>query len=165
MELSEGKHDLVLGESTFTLNVAEPEVKTSVVESEGIEEGAVFETELPTLTLKPIEEALIIVTWQSTVYSQTLIADASGQSLEIKAPAGLTPGEHTVTWYAQNLETGLKSQPTQVAFTVSPSAAAFISGETSEIGDTSPWLLAALAGGVLATLGVLGFVLRKRRLP
>ncbi len=160
-ELPEGKHDLVLGDSSFTVNVAEPEFKTPVIASEGIEVGTVFkEDETPALTLKPVEEALIVVTWQSTVYSQTLIADASGANIEIEPPADLGPGEHTVTWYSQNLETGQKSQPTQVAFTIAnPSTTAFVTGET---GGLSPWILAAIGGGVLLALTGLGLVMKKK---
>lgn len=162
VELPEGKHDLVLGDSSFTVNVAEPEFKTPVIPSEGIEAGTVFkEDETPALTLKPMEEALIVVTWQSTVYSQTLIADASGASIKIEPPADLGPGEHTVTWYSQNLETGQKSQPTQVAFTItSPTTTAFVTGETNEL---SLWTLAAIGGGVLLTLTALGLVLSKKQ--
>lgn len=96
----------------------------------------------------------LIVTWQSLVLSNTIIIDNAGQEFEISAPRQLELGQHTVTLYAVDNATGLKSAPIQIPFTI------------GEVNLTEPffqkpaWTLALGITGI-ALIGTL-FSLRRR---
>lgn len=163
-DLGQGSHKLILsmGEaepedlsSAFTVNVQEvPTVKAPV--SSGLVEGAVVTEKQPTFSLESTGKQLITVVWESTIYSQTLIADAAGQTLEIQAPEGLGEGDHVVTWYATDLETNEKTAPTQIQFSVSQ--AAFITTQNTGA-DSSTALFGGFA--VLSALAGTAFLARR----
>jgi len=167
-DLEEGEHTLIVlsGDETdisemsqaFTLNVVKdtgvkkPEPiapKTVEEEKTVVAEGAQIETSKPKLTIAPPADHKIVITWQSTVYSQTLIADASGSNIDIQPPEDLEPGEHTVTYYSVDQETNTKSEPTQIAFEVSGTTAF----ATGDIEDNS------ILGIVLGSVGLLVFLM------
>ncbi len=87
------------------------------------------------LPLSAKEGQKLVVTWHSAVLSQTLIADASGKIIRIKPQTTLEKGEHTVTWYAVDPETGLRSQPETLQFELTTAGfirPQFVTGEQSQ---------------------------------
>lgn len=166
-ELDAGEHTLILivGDSldeltdisqTLTLNVVDYIKKPEYV-SLGLVDGSTISEKRPTLALTAADNYMIVIAWQSTIYGQTLIADASNQTVNASPVENLELGEHTVTWYAMDPETGAKSQPTQISFEVTPTA--FVSGETS-----SPWLIVLGSIAVLASLTALALFYRNRKI-
>lgn len=166
-ELDAGEHTLVLivGDSldeltdisrTLTLNIVDYIKKPEYV-SLGLVDGSTISEKRPTLALTAADNYMIVIAWQSTIYGQTLIADASNQTVNASPVENLELGEHTVTWYAMDPETGAKSQPTQISFEVTPTA--FVSGETS-----SPWLIVLGSIAVLASLTALALFYRNRKI-
>lgn len=166
-KLDAGEHTLVLtvGDSldeltdisrTLTLNVVNYIKKPEYV-SLGIEDGATISEKRPTLALTAADNYMIVIAWQSTIYGQTLIADTSNQVVDARPVENLELGNHTVTWYAMDLETGAKSQPTQISFEVTPTA--FVSGDTS-----SPWVIVLGSVAVLASLTALALFYRNRKI-
>ena len=100
----------------------------------------------------------IIAHIQSTVFSQTPIADASNTGeFALNLPEALAPGEHTASLYAVDLETGDKTEAQQLAFTVTNTAFA----GPQQIEDKNP--IGIIAGSVIAlvTLLGLGYFFRK----
>ena len=166
-ELEAGSHNLILtsGEdeikdicSTFSVDVVAVADRPEFVNL-GLADGTTIVEKQPTLSLKIPADHMLVVTWQSSIYSQTLIADASDETVEIRPPEELELGEHSVTWYAVDLETNQKSSPTQVNFNVSTTA--FVSGEAAG----SNWLVIALGSlTVLASLTALALFFRSRRM-
>jgi hypothetical protein len=163
-DLDEGSHKLILsmGEaepedlsSAFMVNVQEVATVKAPVSS-GLAAGAVVTEKQPTFSLESTGKQLITVVWESTIYSQTLIADAAGQTLEIQPPEGLGEGDHVVTWYATDLETNEKTAPTQIQFSVSQ--AAFITTQNTGA-DSSTALFGGLA--VLSALAGTAFLARR----
>lgn len=140
---------------TFTINAVDY-VQEPLYVNFGIKNNSTITERAPELELQAEEEQMILVVWRSTILSQTLIADASGQIIMAKPVKNLELGDHTVTWYAINLEDNTKSAPTKLAFTVGNTA--FISGDNG----VSP--LTVILGGiaVLSSLTALGLFLRKR---
>ncbi|MBT5823574.1 hypothetical protein HOH67_00395, partial [Candidatus Peregrinibacteria bacterium] len=68
---------------------------------------------------------MMVITWHSSIFSQTIIADANteiGESIIITPTQPLETGKHEVTWYAVDPVNNLRSGPGQIAFTVVPSA-------------------------------------------
>ncbi len=110
----------------------------------------------PELTLVAADNYRIVVSWKSTVFSQTLISDSTNQVINIQPGKELELGEHTVTWYAVDLENNQKSAPTEVPFTITNPA--FISGEQVETNSLTI-LLGSIA--VLASLTAIGLYFRK----
>lgn len=167
-ELDAGEHTIVLTvgdspdeitdiSSTLTLNVVEY-VKKPQYLGLGLQDGSMVNESRPTLSLKSAGNYMVVVAWRSTIYSQTLIADAEDQVIDARPVENLELGDHTVTWYAQDLETGAKSTPTQISFEVTNTA--FISGE----GGSSPWVIILGSVAVLASLSALALFYRNRRM-
>lgn len=164
-ELSEDTHVLVVTSggdeikqisSTFTINTINFIGKPQYVDL-GITDGSVITDRTPLLSLKSTDAYQIMATFQSTIYSQTLIADAANQTVNFQPVENLELGEHTITWYAVDLETNQKSAPTQVNFTVATTA--FATGDTN-----SPWLIVLGSVAVLASLTALALFFRSRRM-
>lgn len=168
VELAAGKHTIVLatGDSLENLIDVSLPIEINLVDyvkkpqfnGLGLADGDFTTQTRPTLSLTAMSEYMVVVLWQSTVNGQTLIADASEQTLNARPVENLELGEHTVTWYAQDLKTGNKSAPTQIDFTVTNTA--FVSGET----DTSPWTIALGSIAVLASLSALALFYRNRKI-
>lgn len=163
--LTEGTHTLIFTaggdeirdiSSTYTVNAIDFVIPPAYVNL-GIEEGSTITERKPVLSLQAAADYMIVVAWKSTIYGQTLIADAAGDTLEVQPTDDLELGEHEVTWYAVNLENNQKSAPTQVHFTVATSA--FATGET---GNT--WLIVLGSVAVLASLTALALFFRNRRM-
>ena len=163
-ELSVGKHTLIAIQGTdedpqeisrtYTVNVLDY-VKRPEYVSLGLKDGSTITDPQPTIDLKAADNYMVMITWRSTVYSQTLIADVADQTLYAKPAENLELGDHTVSWYAVDLETNQKSAPTQVAFTISNTA--FINGENGS--NTLAVIFGSIA--VLASLAALGLYFRK----
>lgn len=98
-------------------------------------------------------EVQLVVVWRSLVLSNTIVAD---QNFAINAPEELEPGEHTATIYAVDTETGDRSAPVQVSFTVSTTG--FASGDTKGI---SP--IITIAGSTIILLSLIGLAIYRRR--
>jgi hypothetical protein len=111
----------------------------------------------PELELKAVINQKIVIIWRSAILSQTLIADASGQIITAKPVENLELGEHTVTWYAIDLENGTKSAPTQMNFSVINTA--FISGDN---GDNKIIIILSAVAGLLA-ITTLTLLIKRRR--
>lgn len=165
-KLDEGPHSLFITSgginfddisSLFTLNVVKATQKAEFV-GLGATNAGVIDIKRPTLSLKAGQNSMLVVAWRSTVYSQTLIADASEQTMNIHPAKDLELGEHTVTWYAVDMKSGEKSSPTQVGFTVTNTA--FITGQTG----TSPLTIFLGAVAILASLTALALFYRNRRM-
>lgn len=165
-KMEAGSHTIVLatGEdldsikalsSTITLNMVNY-VKRPQYVSLGIQEGSQVPGDAM-LSLKAAGTYMMVVAWQSTIFSQTLIADSEGQIMEARPVENLELGDHKVTWYAQDLETGAKSTPTQISFEVTNTA--FVTGETA-----SPWVIVLGSIAVLASLSALALFYRNRRI-
>ena len=133
-------------------------VKKPLFDGLGLQNQSAITERLPTLSLKAASDYMIVIAWKSTIFSQTLIADASDQTLNARPVENLELGDHTVTWYAQDLKTGATSTPTQISFEVTNTA--FASGETG----ASPWTIALGSIAVLASLTALALFYRNRKL-
>ncbi len=166
-ELDAGSHTIILasGEdlndiqalsATITLNMVNY-VKRPQYISLGLQDGSLVKADEVALMLKAGGNYMMVIAWQSTIFSQTLIADAEGQIMEARPVENLELGDHKVTWYAQDLETGAKSTPTQISFEVTNTA--FVTGET-----TSPWVIILGSIAVLASLSALALFFRNRRM-
>jgi hypothetical protein len=134
-KLSEGLHTISAtsgGETIsdiskhFTINVR-PRVKEPLYMGFDPQGDLSTANRTPALELKASEKQEIMIVWHSAILSQTLIADASGQTISAKPVENLELGQHTVTWYAINLENGSKSAPTQMDFSIINTA--FMSGD------------------------------------
>lgn len=167
-ELPAGKHTIVLttGESLNALTDISLPIEINLVDyvkkpqfaGLGLEDGDFTTETRPTLSLTALSDYKIVILWKSTVNGQTLIADASDQTLNARPVENLELGDHTVTWYAEDLKTGDKSAPTQIAFNVTNTA--FVTGETG----TSPWTIALGSIAVLASLTALALFYRNRKI-
>jgi hypothetical protein len=112
----------------------------------------------PNLSLRaPDAGNVIVIAWHSTIYSQTLIADTTNQTLDVRPPENLELGDHTVTWYAQNLDTNQKSAGTQIPFEVASTA--FASGQ-----GASPLVVILGSIAVLSSLAALALFFRNRKM-
>ncbi len=161
-DLSAGTHTLVAIAGTlenpldisapFTVNAFKTVSKPDYV-SVNLQNGST--TSDPILDLKVSDKYMVVVSWRSSIYSQTLIADAADQTIYAKPVENLELGDHTVTWYAVDPESNQKSEPTQVAFTVTN--AAFINGEN----ESNIWTVILGSIAVLASLTALGLYFRK----
>lgn len=137
-----------------------PIAKIQVLENGGIAAPSLVENGLSgdrgtaqiALNTEPGKE--LFVTWQSTVFSNVLIADASQVSLNKALPQG----DHTVTWQARDLESGVCSSPEQRIFNVTH--AGFVNLGAAEKAPLSSFLGAAL---ILASLAGLGYAFQKKR--
>ena len=112
------------------------------------------------LPLSAKEGQKLVVTWHSAVLSQTLIADASGKVIRIKPQTTLEKGEHTVTWYAVDPETGLRSQPETLQFELTTAGfirPQFVTGEQSQ---NMIRVLGSLV--ILLSVSVVTLILKKR---
>ncbi len=166
-EVPAGNHTIFLatGSSLDSLTDISQPIEVTVVDyvkkpqfaGLGLSDGAYIDDPRPTLSLNA-SDVMVVVLWQSTVNGLTLIADASDQTLNARPVENLELGEHVVTWYAEDLKTGNKSAPTQIAFNVTNTA--FASGETSE----SPWVIALGSIAILASLTALALFYRNRKL-
>lgn len=166
-DFTEGSHSFIItsGKSldeisdmsgVITLNMVN-HVKRPEYVSLGLQNGSKINDSRPSLALTAADNYMIIVVWRSTIYSQILIADAAGQNIQIRPVENLELGEHTVTWYAQNLETGAKSAPSQLTFEVTKTA--FVTGE-----NTSPWIILLGSIAALASLSTLALFFRNRKM-
>lgn len=164
-ELPAGSHTLVLtsGEDeitdisgTFKLNTVEYVDKPQYA-SFGTNESVVTE-QRPLLSLKSTATYMMVAVWQSTVYSQTLIADAAGETVDFIPNEDLENGNHTVTYYSVDLGTDQKSAPTQIEFSVANTA--FATGTT---GSSSPWIIVLGSIAALSSLTALALFFRGRR--
>lgn len=124
-------------------------------QSLSLKNGAIITDRDPEIDLLAKGEHMIVIAWRSSIYSQTLIADAADQTIYAKPAENLELGDHTVTWYAVDPESNQKSEPTQVAFTITN--AAFINGEN----QSSLWTMILGSIAVLASLTALGLYFRK----
>lgn len=140
----------------ITLNMVSY-VKRPEYVSLGLQDGSIIDERRPTLALTAADNYMIVVAWRSTIYSQTLIADSAGQTIDVRPVENLELGEHTVTWYAQDIETGAKSTPTQLSFEVTNTA--FVTGETN-----SPWVIVLGSIAVLASISALALFFRNRKM-
>lgn len=120
-----------------------------------LKNGASITDRQPKLDLMANEKQMITISWRSSIYSQTLIADAADQTIYAQPAENLELGDHTVTWYAVDPETNQKSEPTRVAFTITN--AAFINGENG----SNLWTVILGSVAVLASLAALGLYFRK----
>lgn len=145
--------------STFTLNVVDL-VKRPVYVS--LANGARITERQPIVDVQAEKHTMIIFVFRSTIYGSVVLADFDGQIVNSKPNKDLELGDHTVTWYAQDLSTNKKSNPTQVAFNITNEA--FVSGQTSDSG-TSPWTLILGSIAVLASLSALGLYFRRKSSP
>jgi parallel beta-helix repeat protein len=112
----------------------------------------------PSLVLKAEKDQMVLVTWQSKILGQTLIADAN-QEVIARPMAALGDGEHTVTWIAVDMNTLEKSEAKQFQFNVATTA--FATGEIKE--DQSPWIILASGAAVLMTLSGLAIIWKKEK--
>ncbi len=103
----------------------------------------------------------IVYHFQSVVLSQTLIADASGQTLSIKPTEPLEPGTHNLTIAAIDTETNERSNTMEIQFTVDPTTSAFIAGQNTESKNIAATAASALA--FLFGLTALAFFMKKRK--
>lgn len=100
----------------------------------------------------------LVYHFQSAVLSQTLIADASGQTIALQPKTPLEKGNHTLTIAAIDPITNERSESTEIQFSVDASTTAFVSGQSSE---AKPWGMLAGAAVLLAGLSALAIFLRK----
>ena len=143
-----------------------PTPQINIQKTAAEETGAAAASEGDTLTLNfeggnAGKALMVTVTWQSTVLSQTFIADINEEGVaqvSLKRPASLENGDHTVTVSASDPETGEKGAAQQLSFEVS--TVAFATGDT---GGGSP--LGVVVGGIaiLAFLTALAIFMRKRK--
>lgn len=120
--------------------------------------GQLIQEQRPTIKLFPEPKQIVVVTWNSAVYTQVLIADANGSPMEVRPAHDLAFNEeHTVTWYAIDPESGEKSSAEQIKFKIG-NTPALITGDTQGL-PAANILLIALA--ILGGLGVLSFTVRK----
>jgi parallel beta-helix repeat protein len=124
-----------------------------------VTEGANLAEKQPVLKIAPPANHKLVVTWQSTVYSQTLISDTNGAPIDIRPPEKLKAGNHTVTYYSVDRETNTKSAPAQISFNVSGTTAF----ATGDIGGMPVWGVAGGSLAVLLSLTALAVFFRKRR--
>ncbi|MFT7184449.1 MAG: hypothetical protein ACI9QC_000791, partial [Oceanicoccus sp.] len=103
----------------------------------------------------------IVYHFQSAVLSQTLIADASGQTVALAPSELLEPGNHRLTIAAIDPETNERSESIQIEFAVDATTTAFVSGQVSE--GANPWAMVGGAAAFLAGLGALAAFLKKRK--
>lgn len=164
-ELDEGKHTILATSGgddwtditkTFTVNVVNY-VKKPQYRSLGLADGSKIQERRPSLSLQAASQYMVVVAWKSTIYSQTLIADSANSTITARPTEKLDLGEHTVTWYAQDLELNRKSAPTQLEFSITETA--FIRGQTD-----SPWVVILGSVAVLTSLTALALFFRNRRM-
>ncbi len=120
-----------------------------------MKEGANFTHEAKLKIAAPANHK-VVVTWQSTVFSQTSIVDATGSPIALSQE--LPHGKHTVTFASISPE-NVKSEPTQISFEVGPQTA-FVSGDTR---NTSALKVIFGALALLTGLITLAVVIRKRK--
>ncbi len=142
--------------STYTLNVLEW-IKRPEYVSLALKNGDYITETQPVVDLQTMANYMVIVSFNSTIYSQVLIADADNQVVYAKPAEDLELGEHTVTWYAQDLETNRKSNPTRVSFNITNEA--FVNGQSGN----SPWMLILGSIAVLASMAAIGLYFRKNK--
>jgi hypothetical protein len=169
VELEAGMHTVLLAvgdgdledanEISQTLNLTAIDyVKKPQYLSLGFEDGSRVNERRPNLSLRaPDAGNVIVIAWHSTIYSQTLIADTTNQTLDVRPPENLELGDHTVTWYAQNLDTNQKSAGTQIPFEVASTA--FASGQ-----GASPLVVILGSIAVLSSLAALALFFRNRKM-
>jgi hypothetical protein len=145
--------------STFTLNVLEW-VKRPVYVS--LANGASITERQPVIDVQTEKHTMVIFIFRSTIYGSVILADFDGQIVKASPREDLELGDHTVTWYAQDLGTSKKSNPTQVAFNITNEA--FVSGQTGS-SETSPLTLILGSIAVLASLSALGLYFRRKSSP
>ena len=126
-----------------------------------LKNGQVLEAADVELSLKVDEsknDRLVYVTWQSALYSQTLIADADEENISTQPPTALPAGKHEVTWYVVDTEENFKSSPERLSFNVR--SVAFLSGDTQGQG-----FVKIVLGGVIVFFVISLFALMLRRKP
>ncbi len=163
-ELTAGTHTLIAVagtlekprdlSSSFTVHVMDY-VKRPEYVSLSLKENIDITDSQPTLDLKAEDDYMIVVSWRSTIYTQTFIADETNSMVYASPWEALDPGSHTVTWYAVDLDKNQKSNPTQIAFNIVE--AAFIKGQTAS--NTLTIILGSLLA--LASVTALGLYLSR----
>ena len=154
---SAGEKDAQDFSTPWTLEVSATDAISSPIASEESLASGEFTSD-PSLVLKAEKDQMVLVTWQSKILGQTLIADAN-QEVIARPMAALGDGEHTVTWIAVDMNTLEKSEAKQFGFNVATTA--FATGEIKE--DQSPWIILASGAAVLMTLSGLAIIWKKEK--
>ncbi len=164
-DLKEGQHTIIAVSGDKTVKDISQAITVNVVASTGVQkpvndetvmkEGANFTHEAKLKIAAPANHK-VVVTWQSTVFSQTSIVDATGSPIALSQE--LPHGKHTVTFASISPE-NVKSEPTQISFEVGPQTA-FVSGDTR---NTSALKVIFGALALLTGLITLAVVIRKRK--
>ncbi len=135
------------------LKIEETTIEAPVLDSLSSDESMT----LPKISgLAVAEDTTIVATWQSLVLSNTIVTDISSQSFEMTPPGDLEAGDHTVTVYAVDNETNVKSKPVRLEFTVTTTG--FITGQSD---GTSVWVKVGAGAAVLLVL--IGLAILKKR--
>ncbi|MBT4385013.1 hypothetical protein HOD30_04680 [Candidatus Peregrinibacteria bacterium] len=148
------------GVDLFKVSVVEDTgVQTPTFNSEVLDDGNVVREAKLELTpeLDSIPEAglKIVMNWQSTLVAQSFTIDRQHSSLEIVPPSLLGPGEHTVTWYAQDKGTGQLGAPQKLTFIVAGFGGIGLGGK-------SPIALIAGAVAMMLALGSLAMLSKNK---
>jgi hypothetical protein len=166
--VSENKNKIEDISKAFTINVTEntnviapksvapitlEEEKTTVTKNANLSEKQ------PVLRIDPEANHKLVVIWQSTVYSQTLISDTTGSQMNIRPSEKLPAGNHTVTYYSVDRETNAKSAPKQIPFSVSGTTAF----ATGDIGGMPVWGVVGGSLAILLSLTALAVFFRKHK--
>lgn len=154
--LAEDTSNLVDLSATYTVNVISVYPRPEYI-SLAIKNGSKITVREPTIDLATIKRSIVVVSWRSTIYTQTLIADADDQIVYAKAPE-LELGAHTVTWYGQSPSTGNKSVASRVEFNITNEA--IVTGAGASGTSSLTLILGSIA--VLSSLTALGLYFRRR---
>ena len=170
-ELLEGEYTIIAVDengrdisSIIILNVAEfLGLQTPAHDPQVLDEGdRVISPQLgliPAVSKALEANLMLVVTWQSSIFSQTIVADSTmdiGQSIVITPQNKLNSGKHVASWYAVDPVNNLRSGPGQIAFTVVPSSLNLLDGTKNKTIYAVAALISLLSFLLIVSLGKAG---------